>query len=214
VLELRIASVEPPLSESSQATSLGLFLVARAQVMGLLPDPPRGPIALDRGFVAGLADRLEREGIAVIAAHRLRRVAEGEATDEAELVGALRAVLEAIDASPYPEGEWEPARELLGDELLSRLLRVSGSSLRRYAAEERRTPDDTAWRLHLIARLLSALLGSYNDYGIRRWFERSRSALGGATPRAVLELAESEDDGQLQSLVALADGLMGAAAAA
>jgi hypothetical protein len=55
---------------------------------------------------------------------------------------------------------------------------------------------------------------SYNDYGIRRWFERRRSALDGATPAELLEQADSEDDERLQRVIGLADELTGAAAAA
>ena len=63
-------------------------------------------------------------------------------------------------------------------------------------------------------RLLAALVGSYNDYGIRRWFERRRSTLDGATPAELVEQADSEDDERLRRVIALADELTGAAAAA
>lgn len=64
-----------------------------------------------------------------------------EPLDETNLVSALRATLEAVDASPHPKGEWPPVRDIVGDELLSRLLGVSDSSLRRYAAGDRRNGD-------------------------------------------------------------------------
>jgi hypothetical protein len=57
-------------------------------------------------------------------------------------------------------------------------------------------------------------VGSYNDYGIRRWFERPRNALGGATPSEVVENAKSEDDEGLGRLLSLAEELTGAGAAA
>ena len=127
----------------------------------------------------------------------------------------LRAVVEALDASPMPDSEWQPARELLGDELLARLVGgVSQSSLRRYAGGARETPDDVAWRLHVVARLLAALLGSYNAYGVRRWFERRRTTLGGLAPAQVLETARDEDDELLLTTLALADDLSGAGPAA
>jgi hypothetical protein len=126
----------------------------------------------------------------------------------------LRATLEAVDASPRPTAEWAPTRDVVDDELLARLLGISISSLRRYAGGERKTPDDVAWRLHLVARLLGALIGSYNDYGVRRWFERRRTALDGATPAEVLEQAESEDDERLRQVLRLADDLTGGTAAA
>lgn len=213
MVELRIESVEMPL-RSGPATSLALSLVARAQTMGFLPSRDGMPIELDRAFLGELAALLRRNGVAAIATASLARATKAEPLDEANLIEALRATLEAVDASPHPQGEWPPARELLGDDLLARLLRVSLSSLRRYAAGERRTPDDVAWRLHLIARLLAALVGSYNDYGIRRWFERRRSALDGVTPAELLERAEAEDDERLERVLALAEQLTGAGAAA
>jgi hypothetical protein len=123
-------------------------------------------------------------------------------------------MVEALDASPIPGGEWRPAREVLGDELLARLVGgISPSSLRRYAAGARETPDDVAWRLHVVARLLASLLGSYNDYGVRRWFERRRTALDGKAPAEVLQAADDEGDEHLRRVLALADDLVGAAAA-
>jgi len=174
----------------------------------------RGRIELDRDFLEELAELLRGQGVASIATAALAHATRAEPLNHADLVQALRATLEAVDASPHPDGEWDPARELLGDELLARVLQISGSSLRRYAAGDRRTPDEVAWRLHLVARLLAALVGSYNDYGIRRWFERRRSALGGATPAELLEHAEAEDDERLERLLSLAEELTGAGAAA
>ena len=200
--------------EAPLAASLAFSLVGRAQTMGFLPVRQRGRIELDRDFLEELAELLRSQGVASIATAALAHATHAEPLNHADLVQALRATLEAVDASPHPDGEWDPARELLGDELLARVLQISGSSLRRYAAGDRRTPDDVAWRLHLVARLLAALVGSYNDYGIRRWFERRRSALGGATPAELLEHAEAEDDERLERLLSLAEELTGAGAAA
>jgi hypothetical protein len=214
MVELQITSIEAPLLEASSAASLALSLVGRAQTMGFLPDRQLGRIELDRDFLEELAELLRSQGVASIATAALAHATHAEPLNHADLVQALRATLEAVDASPHPDGEWDPARELLGDELLARVLQISGSSLRRYAAGDRRTPDEVAWRLHLVARLLAALVGSYNDYGIRRWFERRRSALGGATPAELLEHAEAEDDERLERLLSLAEELTGAGAAA
>jgi hypothetical protein len=213
MVELQIASIEAPLLESAEAASLALSLVGRAQTMGFLP-VREGRVELDGGFLEELAELLRRRGVASVATASLAHAMRVEPLNEVELIDALRATLDAVDASPHPEGEWAPARELLGDELLARLLHISVSSLRRYAAGERRTPDEAAWRLHLVARLLAALVGSYNDYGIRRWFERRRSALDGATPAQVFERAKTEDDERLERVLPLAEQLTGAGAAA
>jgi hypothetical protein len=213
MVELQIESMQAPLLESAEAASLALSLVARAQTMGFLPQR-KGPVELDRDFLVELAELIRRRGVASIPTASLTHAMRAETLNDVELIDALRATLDAVDASPHPEGEWAPARELLGDELLARLLRISASSLRRYAAGDRRTPDEVAWRLHLVARLLAALVGSYNDYGIRRWFERSRSALDGATPAELFERAESEEDERLERVIAVAEQLTGAGAAA
>jgi hypothetical protein len=117
---------------------------------------------------------------------------------------------ETVDASLRPAAEWAAARKIVGDELLARLLRISTSSVRRYASAERRTPDDVAWRLHAVARLLAVLIGSYDDNGVRRWFQRRRAALDGATPAECLGQADSEDDERVRRLLALAEELIGA----
>jgi hypothetical protein len=212
MIELQIESIDAPLLESAQAASLVLSLVARAQTMGFLPQR-EGRVELDREFLEELAELLRRRGVASRASASLAHAMQAEPLNDVELIDALRATLDAVDASPHPEGEWAPARELLGDELLARLMRISASSLRRYAAGDRRTPDEVAWRLHLVARLLAALVGSYNDYGIRRWFERRRSALDGVTPAELLEHAEAEDDERLERVLALAEQLTGPGAA-
>ncbi len=158
MVELQIESIEAPLLESAQAASLALSLVARAQTMGFVPTR-EGPVELDQEFLEELAELLRRRGVATVATASLTRAMQAEPLDDVELIDALRATLDAVDASPHPEGEWAPARELLGDELLARLLRISASSLRRYAAGDRRTPDEVAWRLHLLARLTRACRG-------------------------------------------------------
>lgn len=172
--------------------------------MGLLPEGVAGETRLDAELLEGLADKLIDARIAVAQAGELKQ-ARGK-----RLETALRAVLEALDGSPYPEGEWGPARELLGDELLEILVGgISASSLRRYASGERATPDDVAWRLHVLARILAALRGSYNEYGIRWWFERPRIHLDGATPGAVLLAAKSPDDPGVGRVTELAEALVG-----
>jgi uncharacterized protein (DUF2384 family) len=212
--EFQIESIEAPLLESGEAATLALALVARAQTMGFLPAREGHRVELSRDFLNELAELLRQQGVAAVATGSLQRATRAEPLDDVEITAALRATLEAVDASPRPHAEWTPTRNVVGDELLARLLRISVTSVRRYASGDRRTPDEVAWRLHLVARVLAALVGSYNDYGVRRWFERRRSALDDATPAELLEQAESEDDVRVQRVIGLADELSGAAAAA
>jgi hypothetical protein len=201
---VRVASFGPPFSRSPEAAALAFDLLIRAEAMGLLPEGVEGETRLDADLLEALADKLIAARIAVVPAGELKRV-RGK-----RLEAALRAVLDALDGSPYPEGEWGTARELLGDDLLEILVGgISPSSLRRYASGERATPDDIAWRLHVLARILAALRGSYNEYGIRWWFERSRTQLDGDTPGRVLLAAKSPDDPGVDRVTELAEALVG-----
>lgn len=208
MVALRVVSVEDPIAFPG-LVPLALRLVWRGQVMGFLPQDVRGDAALDRSLLERIGAELSARGIAQEAALTL-----ASTDDPVELEAALRSALAAVDDSPQPDGEWEPARELLGDDLLARLVGISPASLRRYVSGARTTPDDAAWRLHAVARILAALLGSYNAYGIRRWFERPRAALEGETPAAALAQAASPEDEGLLRTVRLAESLAGAADAA
>jgi hypothetical protein len=42
--------------------------------------------------------------------------------------------------------------------------------------------SEVATRLHFLATVVADLVGMYNAFGVRRWFERPRSALGGRSP--------------------------------
>ena len=178
-----------------------LHVLIRLQMMGLAPESARSRLSA-RDWLK-IASSLEdaKIGHAAVAA-------PGGSAD------AWKLILDAIEASPYPDGEWEPARRILGDALLVGLLGVSAASVRRYASRERTTPDDVAERLHELGRITAALLGSYNDYGVRRWFGRARSQLDGQTPQDVLNGQWAPDDPAVIRVVALAEALTHAGAGA
>jgi hypothetical protein len=101
--------------------------------------------------------------------------------------------------------QWITLRDTLGDTLLARLCCISEVSLRRYASGTRPTPDPVAQRLHLLALIVADLRGAYNDYGIRRWFQRPRPQLGGHSSEDVLPpdwTAGSSEVAQLRTLAA------------
>ena len=111
----------------------------------------------------------------------------------------LQRVNDALDASPVPASEWPALHRALGGDLLARLLHISTVSLRRYQSGARKTPDDVALRLHLLALMAGDLAGAYNDIGIRRWFARSRTVLGNRAPMDVLAPGwQPEDQGPRQ----------------
>lgn len=208
--ELRILSIDDPIAESAESVRWALATVFRAELMDLLPDTAEQErvIVLDGAFLSELANCVRAAGIG-----RSLRLGFDSADLEPDLTGRLQSLWQALDDSPYPQGEWGGVRERLGDEQLAELLEISTSSLRRYASGARETPDAIAWRLHTLTRIIAALSGSYNDYGIRRWFERSRAQLDGGTPAEVFRQAESEDDELLLQLVELAEALVGPALA-
>ncbi len=110
---------------------------------------------------------------------------------------AFEGVSTALRENPVPDREWQAALRVFDAEQLADLLRISPTSVQRYARGTRETPQEIASRLHWLAIVIGYLSGSYNDFGIRRWFERSRTALGGKSPKETL-LSESswqpEDD--------------------
>lgn len=152
----------------------------RAAAMGLVePDASR----LDSDDVMRLVKRVREAGIARGPALRLDNV---EVPSEAEAEALLRIVVMALEASPVAEFEWPAVTKVLEPEALAALLNISVSSLRRYLSGERDTPDEVAARLHHLALVVGDLAGAYNDVGVRRWFVRPRTALGGRRPSALL----------------------------
>lgn len=101
-------------------------------------------------------------------------------------VAAVDELMDQVEASPYPDGEWPTLMDVLGVDLLQRLVRVGRSSVTRYRSGARTTPDEVAARLHVLALVVADLDGGYNAFGIRRWFLRPRRALGGRAPVALL----------------------------
>jgi hypothetical protein len=129
-------------------------------------------------------------------------------------LGALIGRLDdALTDSPLPERELGELTRVLGADLLAALVGISPVSLRRYAAKSRNVPDLVAARVHMLALVVADLGGAYNDLGIRRWFERPRTQLGGKSPRQMLRGTWTPDDPAAQRVRALASELVGPGAA-
>lgn len=160
----------------------------RAEAMGLVePDGTR----LETADLTRLVQRVREAGIARGPALKWDNVEEPTA---AELEALLRILITALEASPVAASEWPVLGRVLDPELLASLLGISVTSLRRYASGERETPDDVAARLHHLALIVGDLAGAYNDVGVRRWFGRRRTTLGGRAPAALLSGAWNPDD--------------------
>lgn len=178
---IQVESVASPL-DSPAAASWALRVLSAAEAMGLLrgTDPIR---RLDRAAIERVARSASTSaGIGRDVLAELRRA---DRPDRIEPV--LRRLYEALERSPAPTTEWRTLTEALGAELLTDLLGISQSSLRRYLSASRRTPDAIADRLHFIALVVGDLAGSLNDFGLRRWFQRPRTQLEGRSPAQLLK---------------------------
>jgi hypothetical protein len=205
---VRIESIEDPFDADDELAETALRLILRAEFLGCLPV----------GTTALGPDAIRAVGRCLASAHlpsarwdiinRPRRP-----VTPAGWRDAINAMNDQVEMSPLPHGEWRPVTETLGEELVGSVLGVSTSSLRRYQSGARATPQDVAERLHFLALLLAELSGSYNDYGIRRWFMRPRTALAGRRPLDLLGASFAPDGPDGQALRDLVAGLAAAGAA-
>jgi hypothetical protein len=107
---------------------------------------------------------------------------------------------------------WPILADLFGVDPLAELVGISPESAQRCLAGERVTSDAVAARLRWTALLVRDLAGSYNEFGIRRWFARPRTQLGGKAPADVLAGEWSPGDSGPRNVRAIATSLLDAAA--
>jgi len=194
-----------------------LTLLARASAMGVLAGATITQIdaqALQRVLTALHKQGLIGAAPVVLAPLLKKGPALLDAATAERMADSVEQLVAVLDESPAPASEWAPMRAVFGDEVLGDLLGIAPASLRRYASAERATPQATAERLHWLAMVVSDLAGSYNDFGMRRWFERPRTQLGGKSPRALLGARWTPDAKAAQQVRALAAVLSGAQALA
>lgn len=208
-IQAKPAVVDTPSVLSSRLYALTSRAVIRADAMGLLHAPTAAPerqSALGRFTLLDVLNTARSAGIARALS------APSDPSDGTRWEGLAIDLLEALEESPLPHTEWSGLERVLGADLLAVLVGISPSSLRRYAADARPTPDDVAARLHHVALIVGDLSGSYNDIGVRRWFTRPRSQLDGRAPAALLEgVWDPWSDGPTQ-VRELAAALLGAPA--
>ena len=108
-----------------------------------------------------------------------------------------------------PAIEWSSMRHLLGDAALAQLVGTSEASLLRFAQGQRATPRSVGQRLHWLAMVAADLAGSYNETGIRRWFERPRQQLNGKSPKQFLKANWTPRSREAIRIRELSAGLIG-----
>jgi hypothetical protein len=102
------------------------------------------------------------------------------------LEGLIGQLDRSLEGSSIPDREAKELVAVFGRDGLADLLGTSQVSIGRYLTSARPWPDEIAARLHWLAMVVGDLRGGYNDFGVRRWFDRPRPQLGGRSPRRVL----------------------------
>lgn len=211
MLQIQMAAMAPA-SHPLLLRALSV-LVARTAAMGLLANDV--VTRLDGATLRKVVGALQGQQLARDAQVRLGPLLKDgpdrlDALAAAKMTQQVTALNEALAQSPVPATEWTAMREALGDDTLGPLVGVSPASLRRYGSGERATPQPIAERLHWLAMVVADLSGSYNDFGIRRWFERPRQQLRGKSPREALGVDWSVDAPAALRVRELAAALVGA----
>ncbi|MBI3180774.1 MAG: hypothetical protein HYZ28_01385 [Myxococcales bacterium] len=191
---IQIESIEEPFS-NPEISGRTLGVLKRVDAMGLMKESPGRSLSISA--FRKVIQSLQRAGIA-LSQSDLSLDAQALRNDDNKrrFRAALDKLTEVLEDSPVPKYEWAPLVKLFRPDLqlLARILATSLSSLRRYQANERETPDEVAERLHFIALTTSDLVGAYNDLGVRRWFQRKRTLLDGHAPIDLLRPGWTPDD--------------------
>jgi hypothetical protein len=200
---LHITSIHDPFN-SPDIARIAVTTLSRAEAMGLLP---RSEVIghLDFPLLQRITKGIAQAGIGRGVSADLTNA---RSHDPKRLSALLQQINEALDASPVPQYEWPSLVNILGADLLGRLVGISPSSVRRYLSGSRPTPDDVATRLHFLALIVGDLTGAYNNIGIRRWFDRKRTLLGNRTPADSLQNSWDPDDPGPQQVRQLAQSLV------
>lgn len=175
---LQITSVKAPFERPDLYPRATRFL-RRVDAMGLLDEPIE---ELSATILRRVARNLASRGLA----RDLAALLAGSSPSHAELARYLDAATAALEESPVPAAEISKLTAVLGPERVCELLEISPASLQRYQRGEREAPDGVADRAHFLTSVVAALEGTYNDFGIRRWFERPRSSFDGRTAQQLL----------------------------
>lgn len=200
---LHITSVSAPLNRPD-LLAVAMSVVRRALGLGLLSERSRIE-KLDLDLIRSIAQEASSLGVGQEAA-----VALLERPRNARLPRLLASLDASLADSPVPDREIAELLRIYDHQQLAALAGTSVASLRRYASGARTVPDVIAQRIHFIALVTSDLGGAYNEFGLRRWWDRPRSALGDRSPRQALGRDWSPDDPDAVTVAGLGASLVGA----
>jgi len=198
----QIQSVAEPFLSQPDLAFDAVNLLARADVMGFLPDSTNTSV-LDMKLIRQVFKELEGQGL------RIEQVISSSPLTTDQLRVFLRKALEVSETSAMPLGEWPKIGEILGEKQLAQLLSISESSAHRYKSELRPTPQVVAERLHELALIIADLAGAYNNFGVRRWFNRPRVQLDGKSPQVLLGQNWDPNGSEIKRVRNLAGALLG-----
>ena len=170
-------TINDPFS-APESRLLGFEILTTAEAMGIVGGAEG--LRLDQAIWKDALERMRRVGVG----RRLRWETPGG--EHEHFVRRLRQLREALEESPVPATEGPKLHTMLGRDLLARLLGISVVSLRRYLSGVRKMPDRVAARLHFLALVTLHVAGGFTDEGVRRWFDRPRHLLDGATAAELL----------------------------
>jgi hypothetical protein len=178
-------AIDVPATKSASASGTYLLvalrrLLGRADAMGI-PLPAAGTTGSDQDLYVQIRKNTAALAKLGLAREAAASVGSGEITAETARA-AVDEAMDALEHNPMPSTEWTAVRTVLGDDMTASIVGSSLVSMRRYASGARGTPDDIAARLHFVALVNADLAGSYNEMGMRRWWQRPRGALGGRSP--------------------------------
>jgi hypothetical protein len=209
---IRISTVEPPLNDPALVMP-AIRLVRRALGLGLLSEG--GPVEqLSLELVRRIAREATTAGIGIDAsASLLHGSLQANRLGASHLADLIERLEDSLAQSPLPSREVPELLRVFDREELSELIGTTPVSLGRYLSGSRAWPDELATRIHWLALVVSDLQGAYNDFGIRRWFNRVRPQLDGRSPRQTLGADWDPGNPTVERVRQLAASLVGAGAA-
>lgn len=191
-----------------QEAALALLALHRGDAMGFETGRSDETVF---GRLVTLLESLQKQRIGAFHVGRLLSSLAEPDNDSRQVVEDLKRVCQALADNPVPQQEVKALLNYFGEDQLASLLLVSRSSVQRYASGDRTAKGPVVDRLHWLALVVGFLTGTYNEYGVRRWFQRPRKALGGPSPQQIL-LADgdwSPDDRGAQRIWELARATIG-----